>query len=623
MGWKKGTIASVFAMLAMASLAAPGIACLSITEVHPTANEWVEILSSCENGTNISGYVLTDNVSGTFQLSGEASNGEYLIAADNAAQFSAEFNTTARVIDLEYGSNWLNDGGDDVYITLNGSLIESLHYTKTERGVSWQLCGSTWEKAPEPTPGAPGECTPEEENGSARITEFFAEPSEIEECDPVNFHYTVHNTMTENSSFNSTVSIGGEVIRCAEASAAPGGNFSGNCTWRAPCEMQPGETRMLATLDIRASGELLGESQLYVTARGPDDMGEFTLEVPAEQGTARFGEFRNVMASMYTGNMDLPIRIVTYIYSPRWITDDLDGETIHTNLNETKASIVVQETGRGEKLVLGLPIFIKPDCDGEYDDGIYTGRVRVYEESTGNVVAEERFNITVSGRNGMMCMECEDCDCQDCGDSSCSSFQTPPATTDDQRKGYMMEVTKSAATAEAGSEIETVVTVSNRLGRGAEFSIYSYAYSGSKCITLGRDNGTLKRTWTANTETFSLEPGQSTDKVLSNVVWDDAEPGTYDLRVRLRYGDSKEDITLSLNVTPENKSAPNATSAARLDANITTELQDEEEEIQTHRPAESAVGMAASEETSAMQIFSWIYESLYSWLISFLNVNDS
>ena len=155
------------------------------------------------------------------------------------------------------------------------------------------------------------------------------------------------------------------------------------------------------------------------TADDPIDFGDSILMVDEPTESVRFGDFTNIRAYLYTGDSNLPLRIVTYIYRPRWVSNDLDGKTIYSHLNETKTALVLEDIRKGENITLLLPLFIKSNCDGDYSEGVYTGNVRVYEDGTDKVVEEEKFNITIQGNNPIFCNDCPKC--QECKETTCSS----------------------------------------------------------------------------------------------------------------------------------------------------------------------------------------------------------
>jgi hypothetical protein len=207
------------------------------------------------------------------------------------------------------------------------------------------------------------------------------------------------------------------------------------------------------------------------------DLGDLSLVVHNPSGSHRFGDFANVRADLYAGNAEGPVIISSYIYSPRWITNDLEGNTIRINPNETSASLAF-EVGSGQNTTLLLPLILKSNCDGDYQNGMYTGFVKVYEDATGEVVEQERFNITLSGNNPTLCQDCPPCGTTNCKKSSCSCPPCGISTSSIEGELELIELVSFEEVVQAGVPFETKVRVENTEERRLMFSIYSYAWSG-------------------------------------------------------------------------------------------------------------------------------------------------
>ncbi len=327
------------------------------------------------------------------------------------------------------------------------------------------------------------------------------------------------------------------------------------------------------------------------------------LDVSGPAMPVRFGDFSQVKAVLHTGGNKVPLRIVTYIYKPHWVSVDLEGNNIHYYLNETQTALEIEIPENGEDVILHLPLFIKSNCDGEYENGVYTGNVRVYEGDEDKEVDEDTFNITISGNNPIFCCdECDDCDCPD-NKCSCSTGNTYSATKGE--KTEFIELLAYDDTVRAGVPFETTVRIENTENREQTFSVYSYAYEGSRCLSLGFDGSEWKKTWTANKNSFELAPGKSFDITLKNAFENGTIPGIYTFRIRLKYLERNVDITRDMKVTP----APEAEKNAKVfdDIEIITDG-NEENDI-------PITGMAAAgkESTGVLQ---GVYEMLVSWLAS-------
>ncbi|UCD03360.1 MAG: hypothetical protein JSV63_01865 [Candidatus Aenigmatarchaeota archaeon] len=335
------------------------------------------------------------------------------------------------------------------------------------------------------------------------------------------------------------------------------------------------------------------------------DFGEFALSVYGPSSSVRFGDFANVKAVIHTGNEGVPLRVVAYVYSPRWISNDLEGNTIRIGLNETDTALIL-DARKGHNVTLLLPVFLKSNCDGDYSAGVYTGRVRIYEDLTGGVIDEEKFNITLSGINSLFCADAQDCpSCPKCKKTRCSypSPATGPAQTEDETE--FMELLSASDSAEIGVPFETVVRIENIEDVSKAVSVYSYAYEGSRCISLGFDGEEWKHGWTANSHSLELSPGESLNLTLENKIQEGTSPGIYSFRVRLKEGEKKTDITRTINVTP----APEVPEEKGDEFAVTIIPDEDEEEV-------PVTGMATSIDTAQKSDHEGLLDAFISWILS-------
>lgn len=339
-------------------------------------------------------------------------------------------------------------------------------------------------------------------------------------------------------------------IRCAgawlkTANATPG--YSNDC---------PGDA-------VPASNETVGNETAENATTAEYDYSGISLDVCGPEEPVRFGDLAQIKAVLHTGGHAVPLRLVTYLYSPHWASIDMEGEAIHYSLNEAKAALDIDTPEDGKDVILHLPLLVRNNCDGDYESGIYTGKVKIYKRGTNRTVGEETFSVTLDGNNPVFCPEkCKKCKECECVKASCSSgaavapaAQGKNGSTSIPKEGATkyFSVDDVAAAVPAGGMISTNVTIRNAFGTETAFTVYSYAYDGNMCLSLGKAPAGWMKGWDANKQAVTVESGGTAGIELLNMIPADVTPGSYSYRVRLKYGDEKEDATFSLMVTAPQK----------------------------------------------------------------------
>jgi len=90
---------------------------------------------------------------------------DYLIIARNKDSFVGNFSINeSKVIEL---TMVLNNDNDTIFLYNNSELIDSMSYSPSTSGISWQFCSDFWIEA-EPTPGSKNSCGNGGNNGSSQ-----------------------------------------------------------------------------------------------------------------------------------------------------------------------------------------------------------------------------------------------------------------------------------------------------------------------------------------------------------------------------------------------------------------------------------------------------------------------
>ncbi len=379
-------------------------------------------------------------------------------------------------------------------------------------------------------------------------------------------------------------------------------SFSWCGTWKETENATPGNVNGCTSdaIDNSSGNETSNETEVL-------DYSGISVDVNGPEESVRFGDFSQVTAIINTGGKSVPIRIVTYIYSPRWVTVDLEGNTIRSYLNDTQTALEMEMSESGET-ILHLPLFVKNSCDGEYSDGVYTGRVRIYENMTSDIVAEDTFEITLQGNNDLFCCSCPECD--ECEETSCNCGSSVMSNVHDEDGGNgVVEILHLEESVQAGVPFETKVVLRNPGSEERSFSVYSYAYEGSMCVSMGPDDGEWKRTWTANSQTFDIPQSGSKEVTLTNMFDDETEAGAYTFRIRAKVDGSKNDVTRRIKVTPvqKGKGLPNTVEETSWE-DVTVEIVEDGDDT-----SEQATGMVTA---AGMENAPDVFSAFVSWLSS-------
>jgi hypothetical protein len=126
------------------------------------------------------------------------------------------------------------------------------------------------------------------------------------------------------------------------------------------------------------------------------------------------------------------------------------------------------------------------------------------------------------------------------------------------------EILSYSDTVAVGEEFTTRVKIRNNFTSPKEYTVYSYAYRGNTPVSLGYSENEDKwlGTYTANQRSVSIDNGASDTLDMVNVIEEGTEPGTYNLRVRIRFDSSQYDITKQITVTEKEGSSVQAEAAA-------------------------------------------------------------
>jgi hypothetical protein len=408
-------------------------------------------------------------------------------------------------------------------------------------------------------------------------------------------------------------------IFCSKLELPNATAINANCSWTVPADIFTDDEENFEIYPVAESGGLEKRGEIkIITLRGLQDFGEPYISAEDIAEPVRFGDFAFVRASLYTGNENRPLRILAYIYKPKWASMDLDGNAIHSHLNETNTALLLESFQRGENITLYLPLLIKSSCKGDYPEGVYTGRVRAYIDGDDKVAAEDTFSITLAGNNPVFCMECQKCEKTICNCNTYSSWNAgknsgnKTANASKNAEEQLIELVSYEENVSADDIFKTVVNIKNIFNTTENFSLYSYVFDGSLCLSLGFDGKLWKTTWDANEKTVEIANGSSIDIALENMIENETSPGVYKFRIRLKYKGKIVDLTRDISVMPASAAKNNSVitnPGEKIISNVT-----ESSINKSGKSGVPATGMITSKNTDIFSFLSVIFRVIFSWM---------
>lgn len=196
-----------------------------------------------------------------------------------------------------------------------------------------------------------------------------------------------------------------------------------------------------------------------------------------------------------------------------------------------------------------IPVQLRPNCDGRYDEGDYTLRIS-------GLGVEVNASVHVSGINTKLCKVVEKTVTKTTG-SSC------PATSSFEYSlvGYPTAVL-------VGLEFKTLVKIVNNYDYEIPVKVWSYVYRGSKTYSGEREENMIS---------FDLDSGDEKIIELKNTV-EDALSGDYKLKVLINKKDQKtnqeltSDISIFAIPVAENKTCAVCPTCSSAEKSVSKEI---------------------------------------------------
>jgi hypothetical protein len=236
--------------------------------------------------------------------------------------------------------------------------------------------------------------------------------------------------------------------------------------------------------------------------RGTEPQEKSYIKIINYTSGAKYGESIDIKVEIYKNST---AKYAVYAYVTNGSSKLSQETTMHVKTKNTLYNMTI-------------PIQLKPNCDSDYANG-------------NQIIVVEGLDLTATATisiNGISSANCKTVHTSSGSTYSSSSSSSSVSTTTQNE----YEIISYPSEVYIGEEFEVIVRVN--ASQQKNVSVYSYVHSGKDLVSLGYNNKWLA-TWNANKRSLLVKIITLT---LKNKIKDDAQPGTYNLRVR--FVDTKE-----------------------------------------------------------------------------------
>jgi len=507
----------LFALVAI--ILAKPISALIINEImanteDDTYNEWVELYNDGNSEIDVSGYMIRDDNSND-TIEGGLYNGGgtvipaygYAIITDDATRVYNNFDTDPSAIrlyvdDASIGNGLKNDG-DTLYIYDGNQLIDEVTYTTTEKGKSNAFLNSTWNIA-EPTPGYANDGSIlYATTGCDWFVEILAD-TVFESGEDFTFRVKATKLFGNSTLLTGIVRIedlfGNTVKSYTPWTNEPSTYHKTSNTWTPNIEDRSYWIKADILVTCEETNLQNNHAEKLVTMKGSPIEEDSSIGIEeiydlGSDGKGAFGQTIRVKLNVYKGK-------TTKDSIKLWVADEDDDEPIS---KQSKTNVYTKY----QDYSLTLPIQLYPNCDYEYEDGVYV----IYAEGLGE---DDTKKMDIEGITEDLCDK-------------------------EKKSTYSYELNEAPQEINLRNEFDVDVKIKNNDNMPHEFEVWSYVYRGSKSYSGERE---------ANREKIEIAPSDVDTVELKNIV-DEAEPGDYNLKIRIKRDDQKtiKEITQGITVT--------------------------------------------------------------------------
>ncbi|MFC1732740.1 lamin tail domain-containing protein [candidate division KSB1 bacterium] len=520
---------------------------LRINEImyNPDGNdnnqEFIEVY--LEQETNLTGWVIGDSESDdTLELLQYNSTSNHVLITEEGFDFSG-IRATIYSAGASIGNN-LGNSADSIYLyDNNGVLMDSVSYygsIANGNGNSMEFSDGEWIESCE-IGGSPGKenCFNNDGTGninttnSTNTTNTTIDPTECKaiivvytdkemynDTDKVNIYFALYN-----DSFPFTIEYWVEDSIGNIVKSKYNTTNTNTKTWT-------------PSLDEK-DGIFYVKSNLYLDCGNETKTGDSESMIIVFNGNAeRKTESTILIKEAYLGSdnkieFGQPLRINVEIYKGDESKSSVEFwvENSNEKVSQTTKALFYDKFTEYD---ITIPIQLKPNCNNKYPDGAY------------KIVAEgldlrAEMTVNIEGITSSLCPSSSSSSSTSSSSSSSSTSSYGSSGTEQKISYQLLNFNSNIV---VGEEMINELLIQND-DEVHTFEAWSYIYKGSKSYSGEREG---------NRQKVELSPGESVIVELNNIV-DDAEPGDYKFKVKIKKDNQKtnHEITKEISIKEQEK----------------------------------------------------------------------
>ncbi len=309
-----------------------------------------------------------------------------------------------------------------------------------------------------------------------------------------------------------------------------------NFSWGVPEDAIEGHYKAYSRFDFfvgenKTNYNSYSDGIFYIN--GLKDLGDPKLSVFQIPESMRFGSAGLVLFNFSSNNGKYEkIRFVAYSSKhletgkTQCISKDLDSSNLCTTPynSEIAEAFELEDISRGTNMTLGIPVFLKDNCDLHYKEGNYKFYAKAfYYDDEWIESTKTDFNLTVSGMTKDNCKKTE----------STKATTTSGIFSIVEPKKIILEITKYSQKVVVGDKFQTSVHILNTGQTDAIYTIQSYVYNRSRLLSEGYFGDSWNKGWDANKYDILIPANENVTIVLENRIKEGINSGNFTLKVKI------------------------------------------------------------------------------------------
>ncbi|MCK5474895.1 MAG: hypothetical protein KAI53_05815, partial [Candidatus Aenigmarchaeota archaeon] len=309
-----------------------------------------------------------------------------------------------------------------------------------------------------------------------------------------------------------------------------------NFSWGVPEDAIEGHYKAYSRLDFfvgenKTNYNSYSDGIFYIN--GLKDLGDPKLSVLQVPKTMRFGGAGLVLFNFSSNNEKYKkIRFVAYSSKhietgkTQCISKDMDSSNLCTTPynSEIAEAFEIENISRGANMTLGIPVFLKDNCDKHYKEGNYKFYAKAfYYDGEWIESAKTEFNLSVSGIIKDNCKKTE----------STKATTTSGTFSIVEPKKIILEIINYSQKVVVGDKFQTSVQILNTGQTDAIYTIQSYVYNRSRLLSEGYFGDSWNKGWDANKYDVLIPANENVTIVLKNRIKEGINSGNFTLKVKI------------------------------------------------------------------------------------------